>query len=324
MIERAELLPTVSASSACEELLPIREVVRLTGVNPVTLRAWERRYGLIQPVRTEGGHRLYSLDDVTTIRDIMSWTERGVTVSKVGTLLARNRPASRPEGATVVAPSPVAEEAPAASEWLEWQAGLRQALADFDEARLEQLYGQVFSLYPISQVFAQVLLPLWQELMHQTGFGQQSQWLFYDAFLRGRVLQRLQFVRRSAEDCILLAALPGQCRELELLVTGLLLGGDSGAVRILPLGQPLDELTLLCQSIQPKALVLFAPAPPAVSLLRQLNKLALAIDCPLALAGAGAELVAEQLQGSPVANLGSEPRLMLSRLMQFMAGHLDT
>ena len=40
--------------------------------------------------------------------------------------------------------------------------------------------------------------------------------------------------------------------------------------------------------------------------------------------GAGAELVAEQLQGSAVANLGSEPRLMLSRLTQFVAGHLDT
>ena len=35
-----------------EELFPIREVARLTGINPVTLRAWERRYGLIQPVRT--------------------------------------------------------------------------------------------------------------------------------------------------------------------------------------------------------------------------------------------------------------------------------
>ena len=63
-----------------EELFPIREVVRLTGVNPVTLRAWERRYGLIQPVRTEGGHRLYSQSDIEAIRSIVAWTERGVAV----------------------------------------------------------------------------------------------------------------------------------------------------------------------------------------------------------------------------------------------------
>ena len=39
-------------------LYPIREVARLTGINPITLRAWERRYNLIEPVRTESGHRL--------------------------------------------------------------------------------------------------------------------------------------------------------------------------------------------------------------------------------------------------------------------------
>ena len=41
-------------------LYPIREVARLTGINPITLRAWERRYNLIEPVRTESGHRLSS------------------------------------------------------------------------------------------------------------------------------------------------------------------------------------------------------------------------------------------------------------------------
>lgn len=324
MTERPEPLFIVPEHSASEDLLPIREVVRLTGVNPVTLRAWERRYGLIQPLRTEGGHRLYSLDDVATIRDILSWTERGVAVSKVGTLLAQSRPPQGDSRPRIALASLAPEKESDTSEWLEWQTGIRQALATFDEVRLEQLYGQVFSTYPTSQVFAQVLLPLWQELLRQTGFGQLSQWLFYDAFLRARVLQRLQFVRRGANRCVLLAALPDQCRELELLVTGLLLGGDNGAVRVLPLGQPLNELPLLCQAVQPEALVLFAAAPPSPTLLGQLNKLVLAIDCPLALAGAGAELVAEQLHGSPVANLGDEPRFMLSRLTQFLAGHMDT
>ena len=41
-----------------EGLLPIRTVSILTGVHSVTLRAWERRYGLITPQRTPKGHRL--------------------------------------------------------------------------------------------------------------------------------------------------------------------------------------------------------------------------------------------------------------------------
>ena len=47
-----------SESASDDVLLPMREVASLTGVNPITLRAWERRHGLIRPVPTVGGHRL--------------------------------------------------------------------------------------------------------------------------------------------------------------------------------------------------------------------------------------------------------------------------
>ena len=70
------------------ELLPMRDVVSLTGINPVTLRAWERRHGLIHPQRTEGGHRLYTAQDVQRIRDILRWTANGLPISKVGDRLA--------------------------------------------------------------------------------------------------------------------------------------------------------------------------------------------------------------------------------------------
>ncbi len=63
--------------------LPIREVARQTGVNAVTLRAWERRYGLIVPQRTPKGHRLFSHDHVQRIHTILTWLNRGVPVSQV-------------------------------------------------------------------------------------------------------------------------------------------------------------------------------------------------------------------------------------------------
>ena len=64
MPELASVTSLASSALKQEELFPIREVSRLTGVNPVTLRAWERRYGLIQPTRTDSGHRLYSQADI--------------------------------------------------------------------------------------------------------------------------------------------------------------------------------------------------------------------------------------------------------------------
>lgn len=300
-----------------EELYPIREVSRLTGVNPVTLRAWERRYGLIQPTRTDSGHRLYSQADIEAVRSILAWIERGVAVSKVGKILARSSQAK--------APATPAYDDVAAGEWSEWQAQLRRAVAAFDDAQLERLYGQVFSSYPLAVAFQEVLLPVWQELLlRQDGFGQASEWLFLDTFLRGRVLQRLQLTRGQGEERVLLAALPGHAHELELLVAGLLLAGSELAVSPLGLGQPFDELPLVCEKVRPQALVLFSNRAPEAELPRQLSRLALALDCPLALAGEVADLAEESLQGSPVACLGSEGRLMQRRLRQFLAGHLDT
>lgn len=315
-------------------LLPIREVVRLTGVNPVTLRAWERRYGLVRPVRSEGGHRLYSREDVAAIRSIVSWVERGVAVSKVGALLARSKsPESHVQrnsdsrvGGASNAENVVFSNAEE-GQWLEWQARVCQAVAAFNESRLDHLYGQMFSIYPMSLVFEEILLPVWQQQLLQVGFGKLSQWLFYDAFLRARVLLRLQmnhFAYSAEKRFFLLAAMPVQCRELELLVTGLLIGRDNGAVRILALGQPLNELPVVCQAMQPEALVLLASARLSGDFLRELNQVALAIDCPLALAGVGAELVEDHLKGTAIASLGSDTRHMLSRLTQFVDGHLDT
>ena len=55
------------AAGGATELYPIRTVASLTGVNPITLRAWERRYGLIQPVRTASGHRMYTREHIDRV-----------------------------------------------------------------------------------------------------------------------------------------------------------------------------------------------------------------------------------------------------------------
>ncbi len=306
-----------SESLKREDLFPIREVSRLTGVNPVTLRAWERRYGLIQPTRTESGHRLYSMADVEAVRSIVAWTERGVAVSKVGSILSRS-------AATKAAAPPEQLEA-VAGEWAEWQAQVQRAVSQFDDNRLDQVYGQIFSTYPLPVVFQEVLLPLWQQLLVRQGaFGQTSEWLFLDGFLRARVLQRLQLGRGQAEERVLLAAVPGQCRELELLVAGLLLASEKIEVSVLAIGQPLEELTLVCEKVRPRALVLYSNVPANAALLKQLTRLTLSLDCPLAMAGEAAEFSEDGLRHSPVACLGNAGKLMQRRLLQFLDGHLDT
>ncbi|MGY2097400.1 MerR family transcriptional regulator [Pseudomonas simiae] len=305
---------TTDRIAVSDDLLPIREVARLTGVNPVTLRAWERRYGLIQPIRTESGHRLYSRTDIDTVHRILDWIERGVAVSKVGRILARGEPLREP--------GTVSEDG---VEWAQWHGQLRNAISAFDDCQLDRLYGQIFSAYPLAVVFQDILMPLWQELLrHQGRFGQASEWLFFDNFLRSRTAQRLQVLAAAPLPRVLLAAIAGECRELEVLVAGLLLTGEKLAVKILGVGQPFDELTLVCEKTHPQALVLFSNRAPSNELPSRLKRLALTIDCPLLLAGDAADLVQERLAGSSIGCLGNDGPLMQRRLQQFLSGSLDT
>lgn len=72
-----------------ELLYPIGEIASLTGVNPITLRAWERRYGLIDPIRTEGGHRLYNSEHLALIKQAVNLTQQGMPISQVKSHLSK-------------------------------------------------------------------------------------------------------------------------------------------------------------------------------------------------------------------------------------------
>jgi MerR family transcriptional regulator, light-induced transcriptional regulator len=255
---------------------------------------------------------LYSRDDIDTVHQILDWIERGVAVSKVGRILARDELLSEPGVGPGV-------------EWEQWQRQLRHAISTFDDRQLDRLYGQIFAAYPLAVVFQDILMPLWQVLLrHQGRFGQASEWLFFDNFLRSRTAQRLQMAAAAPLPRVLLAAVAGECRELELLVAGLLMSGEKQAVKVLGVGQPFDELTLICEKTQPQALVLFSNRAPGSELPLRLRRLALTLNCPLLLAGDAADLAQESLAGSSIGCLGNEGRLMQRRLQQFLGGGLDT
>lgn len=79
------------------DYLPIRVVAGRTGVAPMSLRAWERRYQLLQPVRSPLGHRLYSHADVARIRDIARLLAAGVDINEVRSALDAQACADRQE-----------------------------------------------------------------------------------------------------------------------------------------------------------------------------------------------------------------------------------
>ena len=67
-------------------LHPIGVVARRTGLTLHVLRAWERRYGVVEPVRTAGGQRLYSDADVERLRLLRELTDAGRSISQIAGL----------------------------------------------------------------------------------------------------------------------------------------------------------------------------------------------------------------------------------------------
>ena len=64
-----------------EPKYPVKRISDLTGINPVTLRAWERRYGILKPDRDENRYRLYSDQDLAILRWLINKKNSGVSIS---------------------------------------------------------------------------------------------------------------------------------------------------------------------------------------------------------------------------------------------------
>lgn len=144
------MMPVEVEEQSASPLYPIREVSRLTGVNTVTLRAWERRYGLICPQRTPKGHRLYSTEDIETIRRVLQWLDKGVAVSQVGDLLDQV-PQTSLENSTE-------------GNWDQVISELLRNLGQQDEEQIDQLYNPLFSSWSGSQLVRHLLRPVVTQL----------------------------------------------------------------------------------------------------------------------------------------------------------------
>lgn len=123
------------------KLFAISEVSEITGVNSVTLRAWQRRYGLLVPQRTPKGHRLYTEADIAKIKLILDWLAKGVSIGKVKPLLASGC-------------APVLKQ----QQTLDITAEIINAIQALNGFKLERLINEALKVYPY-EVIQQRLLP---------------------------------------------------------------------------------------------------------------------------------------------------------------------
>ncbi|WP_311945967.1 MerR family transcriptional regulator [Halomonas piscis] len=283
-------------------LYPIREVSRLTGVNSVTLRAWERRYGLIKPQRTPKGHRLYAQADITRIEHILQWLNRGVSVSQVADLL------NQPE--TVEAPAPASDD---------WDSQRRQLIAmveNLDTAGIEALYHQSLALYPLNlainelwQPVVQTLEARWQEtpdpLARHT----------LEALVRSQVGIRLHHANKATRGpLLLLGPAPGEPSPLWALFVALLASEHGYRVQLMDQPLPLESLPQAVSRLRISMALLAAGQPTEDAALNaQLAAAADGLDVPLGLCGSPLPADGEGTAGS-LHLLGDDLPRAVSRL----------
>ncbi|HEY5731249.1 MAG TPA: B12-binding domain-containing protein [Anaerolineales bacterium] len=139
----------------------IKVVLNRTGIAADTLRAWERRYGLPVPQRTQGGHRLYSDYDIETIKWLMDRQNEGLYISRAVDLwneqiASGSDPLAGAASESPVSPMAVPPTAPD-STLSTLRADWVSACSDFDEVAVEQILNQAFSLFPIEAVCTELI-----------------------------------------------------------------------------------------------------------------------------------------------------------------------
>lgn len=262
-----------------DEQVPIGVVSSLTGVNAITLRAWERRYGLVSPLRTAKGHRLYTHQHVEQIRRALTLVERGVPISRVRDLIATEggaAPSRRPRGP-----------------WGTYLDRMAASIARFDELELDRVYDEALSIHSVSRVTSQLLLPLlvrlgerWDRLP-----GGVAEEHFFATYMRSKLGTRLSYrVRFATGPRLVAACAPGEHHEIGLLLFAIEAHAADLQTILLGADTPLEEIAVVQKRCGCDAVVISASIDPVPSLLDEaLSRLVKQTGVPVFVGGSFAD-----------------------------------
>jgi DNA-binding transcriptional MerR regulator len=296
------------ATNESPAALRIGELSRRLGVSDHVLRAWERRYGLLRPVRSAGGFRLYSEADLHRVRRMQDHLARGLSAAEAARAAIDEEPKAEP-AERGNQPSEVALDGLA-----EAARTLATALDEFDEPAAQAVIDHLLSMLTVETVIRDVLMPYLGELGERWARGSVSvvQEHFASNVIRGRLAGLGRGWGHGHGPRALLACLPGEQHELALLAFGVVLNRNGWRISYLGADTPLDELTQATTTAPPDLIVLAATTPERFDgLTEQLSQLARI--APLAIAGAGASqeiadaIGARLLTGDPVTTAEQMP-----------------
>ena len=272
----------------------IGELSDRVGESPTLLRAWERRYGLLSPVRSAGGFRLYGAEDERRVRAMQTLLAGGVSARQAAEAVL----STSAEGAP---PSPVA----VGGAIEETRSRLTQTLGQFDDVGANAVLDRLLANWGVATVLSEVIVPYLVDLGERWADGSATiaEEHFATSVIRGRLLGLARGWDGGSGPRALLACPSGELHDLGLICFGIALRGYGWRITFLGADTPESTLIETAAHLTPNLIVLAATKS---SRLRALASEARTAKVPIAIAGRGAtrrladELGAKLLDVDPV------------------------
>lgn len=276
--------------------LRIGEFSRRVGVSPELLRAWERRYELLHPIRTEGGFRLYTDDDAERVERMKRALGEGFSAAEAA------RRALTQERSVERALDGAAERLVAAAH-------------AYDEAIVHAILDEAFSGFSLETVLRDLVLPVLREIgaEWERGALEVGQEHFASNLVRGRLLALARLWGRGGGPLAILACVPGERHDMGLIAFGLVLRSHGWRILFLGADTPLATLRRAVETTDPR-LVVVTSMDSALLETQSTELRRLGRSAPLVLSGAGASeklctrLRIDRLDGDLVAAAGDVSR----------------
>ena len=219
----------------------IKTVASLTGISPTTLRAWERRYDLVEPRRTHSGYRVYSDVDIATLTRVKRLVDRGFKVGEAISLVRRGL--QEPEAGAF------STEAVGTIRYR-----MLRSLLLLDRRGAAEAYAQL-SGFPYERQVDDVLLPLLRQIgsMWAEGDCSVAQEHFASTFARERLVAMLDSVSGfpfPGPEAVCAGA-PGELHEFGLLAAAIHLSMRGWKVTYLGADLPVEQLQPIARERRP-------------------------------------------------------------------------
>jgi DNA-binding transcriptional MerR regulator/methylmalonyl-CoA mutase cobalamin-binding subunit len=263
----------------------IKAVSQATGLGIETLRAWERRYQIVAPIRDGNGRRAYQPDDVIRLRKLREATEKGHPISRLARL-------GEAELDQILGPG--TSGAPDGSPQQSLGAQIIAAAADYRPEDCDRLLAMALALLPVSQVVIDVLTPALVEVGERWHRGQFSiaQERIVSSAVRKQLSSVLDTYSRIATGPLMVLSTPaGERHELGILMCALLAASRNIRCHYLGADLPAEDLVTYATRVRADVLALsVVSAANSTAALDELARLAEFLPAQIELWGGGLAL----------------------------------